>query len=352
MNELADGSSSISVENSGGGVVKTTYAELKALRDGGKLKSGIWYRMTDYVCTTTQENTRSAGHQFDLFILALDEKTLCEECKACLHDGDKYFKNCKLEAWKVWYCIDNDQMRFMWADEDGKGAIYRLIDEWQNDVPYDFKNIQFVRMLTDGEYDETNGEDTWVYTFNWYTENGECCDTSIIGNDGTLRNDEEQIAGVYGNNIKPYMSYDHYPENPTSVTAYLNNIVFLCCYEYEEGLFYGCHYNIFGNGCHSNTFGNYCQSNTFGNECNYNVFGASKISFKSFMRYVTLEAGVMYTFINCSATTSSNKYGQNIHVNSGVYGLGDSYRKTLTIATAGNDFLTTFKRADDEEVEV
>ena len=42
------------------------------------------------------------------------------------------------------YCLDNDTSRFAWADEvNGKGVIYRMIDEFNNDVPYDFKNIRY-----------------------------------------------------------------------------------------------------------------------------------------------------------------------------------------------------------------
>ena len=36
------------------------YAELKALRDAGMLVPGRQYRITDYTCTTTQANTKSA----------------------------------------------------------------------------------------------------------------------------------------------------------------------------------------------------------------------------------------------------------------------------------------------------
>jgi hypothetical protein len=33
--------------------------------------------------------------------------------------------------------------RFEWATEKGKGVIYYMKDEWGNEAPYDFKNIQF-----------------------------------------------------------------------------------------------------------------------------------------------------------------------------------------------------------------
>jgi hypothetical protein len=45
-------------------------------------------------------------------------------------------------AWELKYCLDNDTTRFAWADEEnGKGVIYYMKDEKNNECPYDFKNI-------------------------------------------------------------------------------------------------------------------------------------------------------------------------------------------------------------------
>lgn len=60
-------------------ITKVTWQELKDKRDAGKLIPGALYRITDYQCTTTQENTKSAGHQFDIVLLALSENKLAEE---------------------------------------------------------------------------------------------------------------------------------------------------------------------------------------------------------------------------------------------------------------------------------
>ena len=125
-----------------------TWSELKSLRNDGRLVPGQKYRITDYQCTTTQKGTKSAGHQFDIIVTADSESELNEEARAIKHLGDNYFSyfyKCDLDVWKIWYCIDNDTTRFKWADEtNGKGVIYRMIDEWNNDVPYDFKNIIYV----------------------------------------------------------------------------------------------------------------------------------------------------------------------------------------------------------------
>ena len=141
-------------------VQEITWAELKALRDNSNLTSGQFYRITDYQCTTVQSYTRSAGNQFDIIVLALTNNTLSEQAWAALHSGDTYFANSNLSAWKLWYCLDNDTTRFAWADNtsgNGRGVIYRMIDEFNNDAPYDFKNIQCP------DWSDTSG--SYYYTF-------------------------------------------------------------------------------------------------------------------------------------------------------------------------------------------
>ena len=96
LNHMEDG---IAMAMEGGGVTATTYAELKALRDAGQLKAGAFYRITDYMTTTTQENTQSAGHPFDVIVLALDGSRLSEKAWAAHHEGDEYFKDSNLSAW-------------------------------------------------------------------------------------------------------------------------------------------------------------------------------------------------------------------------------------------------------------
>ena len=128
-------------------LVETTWAELKALRDGGNLVAGQHYRITDYQCTTSQANTQSAGHQFDIIVVADDESTLNENARAIMHDGDQYFTGCKLSAWKLLYCLDNDSSRFAWAQagsEGGNGSI-------TFDVDKNYVTATFVEEVEDGK---------------------------------------------------------------------------------------------------------------------------------------------------------------------------------------------------------
>lgn len=157
-------------------IVNITYSELVDLKNNNNLLAGVSYRIIDYVTTTngtttdSAEPSRSAGHPFDIIVRAISENQLSEVASCALHEGDTYFANRNLSAWQVWYDINNDTTKYTWADaENGKGVIYRMIDENQNDLPYDFKNIQFYRGKTLAKYsnfaDRMTAEDGYYYTF-------------------------------------------------------------------------------------------------------------------------------------------------------------------------------------------
>lgn len=240
--------------------VQITYSELKSLRDAGKLVPGTQYRITDYTCTTTQANTKSAGHVFDIIVTADDESTLNEVARAVKHEGDTYFANSDLNAWKIWYCFDNDTTRFDWADAtNGKGVIYRMIDEWNNDVPYDFKNIQFYRQWDSNKslWSTISDGNTGVpcYTF------------SSDGDSSTVEFTDMSLSisnNVYSNVIKEYINIGKQTLN--------NNCFFGSnCYRNSFGSY--CYFNSFGTGCDTNTFGCRCNTNSFGYGCSFNTFG-------------------------------------------------------------------------------
>lgn len=330
LNHMEDG---IARAMEGGGVTATTYAELKALRDAGQLKAGAFYRITDYMTTTTQENTQSAGHQFDVIVLALDGGRLSEKAWAAHHDGDEYFKDNNLSAWQIWYCLDNDENRFEWASpsdgikrkvalslygysdftayrvpasdtevngmmlyawsqgggpgqmrysdtlditseskvysssgdvddsasfivditevDKGKGVIYRMIDEFNNDIPYDFKNILFFI------------NDEFKYTFG---------ESSDLGGKSV----SNSVKPHYSSESKQSLNFIHFGVRGSrnSFGENCHNIQFTVSNND----------NIFGNGCNNITLGAYAYDNTFGfncaniiidSACSSNTFGAN-----------------------------------------------------------------------------
>ena len=210
-----------------------TYADLKTLRNNSELVAGMLYRIIDYVTTSIQDATQSAGHQFDIIVKALDENTLDEEVKVIQSENDEYFANSNLTGWQVWYTLDNDTSKYAWADEaNGKGVIYRLIDENGNDLPYDFKNIQML--------DANNSEDTIYY----YTFDNKGTDLSLNG------------SLCFNNVINKYISG----------TQRVNRIIFKCGNTEVST-------NFFDFECYNNTLGTSTDHLKFGRECYGNVFG-------------------------------------------------------------------------------
>ena len=240
-----------------GNILSIKYESLKALRDSDQLIPGRQYRIIDYTCTTSTTGTKSAGNAFDIIVTADSNNKLNEEARAINHYfnnlEDDYFKDCNLSAWKIWYCIDNDINRFAWADAtNGKGVIYRMIDEFGNDCPYDFKNIQFYRKqdTTTGLYssisNSTDGTPCYTFSSRILNPTDNFTDTSL-----SISNK------VYSNVIKEYININNNKQ-------ILNN-----------NCFFGtnCHCNTFGNTCNNNSFGNDCSNNIFGVDCDYNSFG-------------------------------------------------------------------------------
>ena len=315
------------------GYKKILYAELKELRDNGKLIPGMQYRITDYKCTTTQKNTKSAEHQFDIIITADSENVLNEEARAIQHEGDKYFVNSNLSAWKIWYCLDNDTTRFAWADTvNGKGVIYWMKDEYDNECPYDFKNIQFKRYAvtnvtstkltsdalnnlksilvkdsngglyfatkdSNGNFVPSNGDGTsyeinendsnWYYTFQGISSaDGSTINKMYDLTVETFKLTDEFISSLEGDgsgadtedycreNKIEQLNQEHFGDDIYyKGRQILNNIVFI------SGLNY-CYYNAADycweyktSSIYGNRFGVNCNSTTFGNNCYSNTFG-------------------------------------------------------------------------------
>ena len=273
-----------------------THSELLAKRNGGTLTPGMQYRITDYVCTTTQDESRAISHPFDIIVTADDESTLNENARACLHEGDTYYSasghQADLEAWELKYCVDNDADRFKWADTvNGKGVIYWLKDDRFNECPYDFKQLQFKRYkITEctvssliGKYtalqhgnaitaiDENNP--VWCYTFSFYDSAAE----EIVYEDASIMlMDKASGCSVFRNVINPRYDYADLEGQVGKNICYLNNIVFFNTFgnNCSSNTFDGrCFSNTFGNNCNSNAFVDNCFSNTFGNNCDFNTFG-------------------------------------------------------------------------------
>ena len=371
------------------GIQHVTYAQLVTLRNNSGLVAGQWYRITDYMTTVANDTeARSAGHPFDLLVMATSSNTLSEEAKAIKssRDSNGYFTDANLNAWKVWYSLDNDTTRFQWADtENGKGVIWRMIDEWQNDCPYDFKNVQFKRYKVtpttpvpedveeqqlladlDGTYIGTNAEMqgltvedyddfVWVYTFSFGDRLSTPVDASLMGYVNDEQGEGYGYKGYYGDNvILPCTCHQTIDDEQQSVFC-LNNVVWFTNNVRYRSLICGnridsecinmtlsghgthikhdCQNIIMGDGCFGNTigvgcflctFGNGCGSNTFGNGCNWNTFGNDcyENTFGNNCRYITVHNGVQYVEVPGGSTVSA--YVQNAQILNGTHGTDSS----------------------------
>lgn len=231
------------------------------------------------------------------------------------------------------------------------GVIYRMIDEWNNDCPYDFKNILFKRYKItssnssslEGTYLATkaisdigleidNNDSKMFYTFSYLGKlntqadynGGTLEDASVIGN--TLQSDDSSPYGVHGNTIKYY--FDIGIENSKPIQS-LNNIVFLT---YTGEAYYGCYSNSFGNNCTNNSFGTGCDHITLGN----------------YYRLNTFDNGVSYVTFDGDGTGS--KPIQNYHVKHDiVFDFASKY--TITAKPGLNYVLSVAKRSDGTVVE-
>ena len=320
--------------------ISLTWQELKELRDDGNLKPGQWYRITDYMTTTTQLDTRSAGHQYDVLVMAESDSVLSENALAVHHtsEADDYFHNAVCEAWELKYCLDNDTDRFAWADGvNGKGVVYQMKDEWGNQCGYDFKNIMFKRCYCEadafdgegrylaipgmkvGRQDEKLPEQDdsnfiYVYTFSCLASLSENPSDKPAQADASmgLFQTENEMSSDYGdsprpsnNVIGPYFVSQSIDDEPLRKVRALPNITFQQFYTDEYS--YHCSNNHFGGDCHdlscrsknfyNNKFldtvafnyiaGIYVWSNTFSGDVWYNTFSG-------YVGYNTFSGDVYY----------------------------------------------------------
>ena len=283
-------------DGGGASIEKVLYADLKAMRDAGKLTPGQTYRIIDYEATTTQEGTKAVSHPFDIVVVADSENTLNENARAMLRRNDSYYtasdSGADLSAWRLKYTVDNDQHRFFWADPvHGKGVVFFMEDENNNVAPYDFKQLQFaVNQITAcpsapdmvGKYgcEYIEHEDSYDIT---YSNTTKYAYTFTI-----IDNDTGEIID-YSVKSRKYIYYDRYivchdniiyPATITpggelsspNVPLQLNHIVLVR--ESING--YEVYGNIFRPESKYNIINNACTANEFGDGFHDNI-GASVI---------------------------------------------------------------------------
>ena len=180
-------------------------------------------------------------------------------------------------------------------------------DEFGNECPYDFKNIQFKRWKVIDAKSGRNGlnnlymvayllniannlsvDDTedyiWAYTFSSDNSGGEQTDFSLGDRDvhdnvfkqydGGLPNNVMFGEGNYGNSLG-LNCYQNSWGNHCFNNSWGNN----CTGNFQgnscnrNSLGNNCTGNSWGNSCYCNSLGNNCSNNSWGDFCNFNSWG-------------------------------------------------------------------------------
>lgn len=217
-------------------------------------------------------------------------------------------------------------------------------DEWNNEAPYDFKNVLFRRYLITSVNDSEDhplvgtyglpseavaceGSDwIWCYTFHGqdYADLGldEPYDFSAV-NLCVTDAARQQFDGLQlfrlnecgGNVIKPCM--DDIITFSVGIFKLPNN-VFFCAFtntpdESVPFLKIGmCEFNVLRYDCFSNTFGTDCNSNTFGTNCNFNTFGTDcysntfSVSNNDNFKFIKVESNINNKVFDTLSVTSSD----------------------------------------------
>ena len=308
---------------------EVTYKEICKLRNTNALVPGRSYRITDYECivASSDEYKVEQSNVFDIIVTAATTNQLNENCRAVLHKGDKYFSRNALEVWEIKYTIDNDKSLYDWANlESGKGVIYYMKDEFGNECPYDFKNIQFQPYYNSSMSVQKYNNGYYCYTFSSeYSEND--IDYSLgFDEDGGMVN-------VFDNKIERYVS-----TIATYPAAVLNNIVFFGNFNFQNTIGTSCRnmtfndttignnigkascdittewefkYNTIGSNCVSMSFGKSCDSNTIGNNsgvCSFDK-NCSNNTIGSVVTYCSFGYNFSYNTVGngCTNITVNNK---------------------------------------------
>ena len=324
-------------------LINITYADLVTLKTNGELYEGAFYRIVDYVTTSNgaspnnNEPSRSAGHQFDIIIQALGNSNLADKGTCALHSGDTYFANNNLGAWTVYYDIENDTNKYAWADTtNGKGVIYRMIDEFGNDLPYDFKNIQYYRDSANYSSLSTylTASDGYYFTFSQNTS-GTITDKSLNANT------HDNVIGTYTLNAQLLINTVFVHTDSTIVDT--NNIGSVCynnticgsCYGNSIAMLF--HDNIIGNNFYYNTLGQTFRNNTIGSDFYANTIGNYCYSNTFSSGFTVNVAGDYFDNNTFSGVANNNTIMQNVHdVTAGAnfnYNILGNATSNLTIGT-------------------
>ncbi len=316
---------------------RINWQDLKNMRDKGELIPGRQYCIDDYEFSCSQYGINSGNHSFGIIVTADDYYTLNEnaraidlehnyfqdcnlnawELKYCLdndidrfdwassealyyNDGSSQFKCPLIEktdafwAWenrdggiKIYTAPNPSSGDSVFKDEtlqspaytidavqqEGKGVIYWMRDEWGNEAPYDFKNALFdgklLRLtnhkgtpLTDSYYTfSINGDPIIDASILKFTESKSLYGSPITKNNiiTPSSNNKTIPVNIFFANDSTYIA---------GVQGIIGNEIGI---DSTDNLFFeNCTFNKLGTLCRGNKFSEYCKGNIMHDRC-YNI---------------------------------------------------------------------------------
>lgn len=245
-----------------------TYQEFKELCDNNNLAADE-YCIKNIKTTSTHPDTTVIENEYKFIVKTLSSNSYNPEVLKVFKKIGPYTYEIKDDL-KVWYDINNDTSKYSWADPNGTGVIYRMIDKNGNDCPYDFQSIKF-----------KNGDD-YYFTFTDFNSAdaslGDYCKNNIIA---TYRDDDNKQI--------------------------LNNIIL-------KGNIIN--YNVFELGCYNiKLYGDYVENNVF-KRSNHTIDCQDTLAITN------------NEFLNCN-TLNLNGSIQDNHFNLTNSSLKNVYRSTL-----------------------
>lgn len=152
-------------------MISTTWANLVSLRDGSKLVSGAYYRITDYNFVTSKLGVQSGNHPFDIVVLAISESMLSETAYAVRHAGDHYFEREVTEGGIEWlYSIYADEYAENYGDEPVDHAddihaadVFCDSDYLEHPNTGDVVPVLYKTNVEEYDFDDPDYEDAYFY---------------------------------------------------------------------------------------------------------------------------------------------------------------------------------------------
>lgn len=320
--------------------VSITYKELKNLRDSGKLVKGRSYQIIDYITTSKDATTKVIWHPFDIIVTATNNNELSEIAYAAKHEfaegeEDLYYNKCNLTAWELRYILDNDATRYSWVDDNyevlipfetykkgdtitvnnykelsdtnkancqqiGKGVIYYMKDEFNNECSYDFKSILFERFFILAP-SVTNIYQDWINN-NYYSALSKTLEKQLTIIPYTSLNNDGDITKFY------YTFDTGSPTEPVDLTWY----------NAQEGK-------------------NTCRDNHFAYACNlYNVVSDGEAIISIDKNKIVLGNNVFIGTEFVSNTCSDQGFSYNTILNGAKY---NSFRGNFAFNIIGENFI-------------